>query len=170
MALIVQSPTSPVSNANSYQSLVDARALAAEQGFVLPTDDTEAEVALIKARRYVDGYEPQMCGNRATTAQNTSYPRTGVYIRCNLVLSDEFPQELLIAQIVAAEASGKGVDLSGGVDDGRSIASEKVDVIQVSYFDNGKTGSSVTLPEFQSTIQPLLCSSSSGAQFTTYRI
>lgn len=170
MALIVQDPANPVNNANSYQSLVDARALAAEQGFVLPTDDTEAETALIKARRYVDSYESQMCGTRTTTTQNTSFPRTGVYIRCNLVPSDSFPQELLIAQLVAAEASGKGVDLSGGVDDGRSIASEKVDVIQVSYHDNGKTGTEVRLSEFESTIKPLLCGSTSGAQFTVYRV
>ncbi|AUR97510.1 head completion adaptor [Vibrio phage 1.240.O._10N.261.52.F8] len=170
MALNVQDPTTPIGNANSYLSLVDARTLAEQYAYTLPVDDTEAETALIKGFRYIELKEPQMCGQRATTEQNSSYPRAGVYIRCNAWPSDQFPIELLLAQVIAAENQSSGVDLSGGVDDGRSIASEQVDVISVSYFQNGKTGSTVTIPEFDSTIEPLMCKSNTGAQFTTYRI
>lgn len=169
MPLTVQDPANPVNNANSYQSLVDARALADQYAYTLPTDDTEAEKALIKGFRYIESFEPEMCGTRSTTVQNTSWPRTGVFIRCEEFPSDEFPQELLVAQVIAAEKYGAGTDISGGVDDGKSIASEKVDVIEVSYFNNGKTGSEVSIPEFDSTIKPLLCYASNQFNFNVYR-
>ena len=170
MTLNVQDPVTPISNANSYLSLVDARALAAQYAYTLPVDDEKAEIALIKGFRYIELKEPKMSGNRLTNEQNSSYPRYGVYIRCQAWPADEFPVELLLAQVIAADNQSSGVDLSGGVDDGRSIASEQVDVLSVSYFQNGKTGSVVTIPEFDSTIEPLMCKIGGGAQFVTYRI
>lgn len=169
MALTPQDALNPISNANSYLSLVDARALADQYAYTLPTDDAEAEKALIKAFRYAEGFEHQMCGTRATATQNTSWPRKDVVIRCESFPSDEFPQELLISQVIAAEKYGAGTDISGGVDDGKSIASEKVDVIEVSYFNNGKTGSEISIPEFDSTMQPLLCSTSNAFNFDVFR-
>ena len=169
MPLTVQIPTAPIDNANSYLSLVDARALADQYAYDLPVDDTEAEKALIKAFRYIESFEPSMCGTRTTTTQNTSFPRSGLTIRCEPFPDDAFPVELLIAQVVAADYQGKGTDLSGGTNDGRAIASEKADVLEVSYFDNGKTGTSVTIPEFDSTIEPLLCNASNGINFTVSR-
>lgn len=169
MALIIQDSSNPVSNANSYQSLVDARALAAMYAITLPADDTEAETALINGWAYIDSFEGEMCGERSTDIQNTAYPRSGVYIRCNELPSDEFPSELLYSQLVAAEAFGSGTNLFGGANDGRSIASEKVDVLEVSYFNNGKTGDKVTLPRFDNAIKPLLCTSGNQFNFTVSR-
>ncbi|AZU97865.1 head completion adaptor [Vibrio phage LP.2] len=170
MALTVQDPQNPVDNANSYLSLVDARALADQYYYDLPTDDTEAERALVKSFRSIELKEPQMCGVRTTEIQNTSYPRTGVYIRCQPLPSDAFPDELLLAQVIGASYSGSGTDLSGGTDDGRVITKEKVDVIEVNYADNGKTGNSVYIAEFENTLNPLLCSNTSAANFTTVRV
>lgn len=157
MTLIVQDPLNPTSTANSYQSLIDARALAANYAITLPVDDAEAEASLINAMLYSQEFEPEMCGSRTTTIQNTAYPRADVHIRNNEFPSDEFPLELLLSNLIAAESFWKGVSLFGGADDGKVIASEKVDVIAVSYFDNGKTGDKVSLPRFNSTIKPLLC-------------
>ena len=169
MPLTPQIPTAPIDNANSYLSLEDARALAEQYAYDLPVDDAEAEKALIKGFRYIESFEGSMCGSRATTKQNTSQPRKGVVIRCEDFPEDVFPQELLIAQVIAAQYQGSGTDISGSVDDGKSIASEQAGKVSISYFDNGKTGSSVTIPEFDSTIAPLLCKASNGMQFTVSR-
>ncbi len=169
MAITVQDATSPVNNANSYQSLVDARALADMYAITLPTDDTEAETSLINGFAYVESREPNMCGERATDTQNSSYPRTGVYIRCALQPQSPFPNELLLSQLIAAESFGAGNNLWGGADNGRSVSKEKVDVIEVGYHDNGVTGDTLTLPRFENTIKPLLCGSDSANQFTVYR-
>jgi len=169
MALIPQDATSPVNNANSYLSLVDARALAEQYAITLPTDDTEAETSLINGFAYIEAREPDMCGTRATDTQNTSYPREGVYIRCVLQPSSPFPNELLLSQIIAAESFGQGNNLWGGADNGRAVSKEKVDVLEVAYFDNGTTGDALTLPRFENTIQPLLCGSTSANQFKVFR-
>lgn len=170
MPINVQTPTAPVQNANSYISLADARQLAQSFAIELPTDDTEAETALVKAFLYVDSNEPKMSGTRATTTQNTAYPRDNVYIRCNAVSSDAFPNEVLLGQVIAAEAFGAGDNLFGGADSGRSIASEQVATISVSYFDNGKTGDKVTLPQFENVMLPLYDLSRTGtANFNVWR-
>lgn len=163
MALIIQDPVTPVNNANSYQSLVDARSLAVTNGVTLPSDDTGAETALINARAYIDQHEADMCGTRSTEIQNTAYPRQDSQVRGVDIPSDSLPADLLISQIVAAEAFGKGVDLFGGTDSGKNIASETVGKISRSYFDNGKTGSgSASYPRFDNAIKPLLCTQSIG--------
>ena len=169
MPLTVQIPTAPIDNANSYLSLVDARALADQYAYDLPVNDVEAEKALIKAFRYIESFEPSMCGTRTTTTQNSAYPRKGLTIRCESFPDDAFPVELLIAQVVAADYQGKGTDISGGVNDGKSIASEQAGKVSISYFDNGKTGAQVSIPEFDSTIKPLLCKASNGLNFTVTR-
>ena len=169
MALTPQIPTAPIDNANSYLSLVEARALAEQYAYDLPVDDTEAEKALIKGFRYVEGFEPSMCGTRTTTTQNTSWPRSGVTVRCQPFPDDALPQELLISQVIAAQYQGSGTDIGGGVDDGKSIASEQAGKVSISYFDNGKTGSEVSIPEFDSTIKPLLCKASNGISFDVGR-
>ena len=61
MALIIEDG-SIVANANSFISLVDARAYAATIGLTLPVDDTEAEVTLINGARYVNSQEPSFQG------------------------------------------------------------------------------------------------------------
>lgn len=157
MALTVQNPVTPVGDANSYQSLADARALAVTYAVTLPVDDAECETALINGLLYIGQRENELCGTRTTEAQNTAYPRTGVVIRGNDLPADEFPLDLLVSQIIAAEAFGQGVDLYGGIDDGKNIASEQAGKVSVSYFDNGKTGSGVSYHRFDSALEPLLC-------------
>ena len=49
-----------------------------------------------------------------------------------------------------------GTDMFGGVDTGQSIAREKVADLEVAYFDNGSTSSSVSSGEqIDSLIEPV---------------
>ena len=171
MPLIVQDPLAPVSNANSYLSLVDARALAAQYALILPDDDTEAESALINATLYLNTYEDRVGGERSTDTQSTMYPRKNSHVRCAEVHSDVIPDDIKLAQVIAAEAFGRGDNLWGGADDGRSIASEKVDVIAVSYFDNGATSGAATLPRLDQLMKQFFGGQSQGlSNFSVYRV
>jgi hypothetical protein len=167
--LTPQDPITPIDTANSYQTLADARTLAARFGYTLSIDDACAEKDMIKAFRYVESYECDMNGERTTEVQNTAYPRANLSIRCKPFADDAFPSDLLLSQVVAAHYAYAGIDLSGGIDDGKAITEETVGKISVTYADNGKTGTSVSIPQFDSTIKPLL---RSGCGFSNiiYRI
>ncbi|MCP4929167.1 MAG: hypothetical protein GY918_08955, partial [Gammaproteobacteria bacterium] len=61
MTLIVEDG-SVVFDANSYTSLVDARAYLSSMGYELNADDTIAEQQLIKGFNYVNSFESQYQG------------------------------------------------------------------------------------------------------------
>jgi len=168
MTLVVQNPENPVSNANSYQSLADARTLASMYAVTLPVDDTEAETALIQGFAYLES-NYSYNGSRATEIQNTEFPRKDLYIRNIEFPNNALPVELLLSHIIAAEAFGNGSNLWGGVDNGRVVIKEKLDVLETEYADNGTTGASLTLPRLESTIKPLLSGDNSIAQFRVGR-
>jgi len=91
-----------IEGADSYISLADARALAANYGLVLPADDTAAEVALRNGATYVGLAEPQMCGRRVSAEQSLAYPRTGVTLNGFPVANNVIPKQLIRAQVIAA--------------------------------------------------------------------
>lgn len=164
MSLTPQIPASPINSANTYLSLVDARALAEQYAYDLPVDDAEAEKALIKGFRYVESFESSMCGSRTTTIQNTSWPRKGVKIRCESFPDNVIPSELLLAQVVAASFAGQGKQISGGTNDGLQVQSKTAGKVSISYFEGSSSTGKLEIPEFDSVIKPLLCKVSGGIQ------
>ena len=156
MALIVQDPVSPVNNSNTYQSLIDGRALAATYAITLPVDDIECETALINGFVYIQGKESELQGSRTTEIQNSAYPRKDTKVRGVDVPEDSLPSDLLISQLMAAEAFGQGVNLFGGADDGLNVASKTAGKVSISYFDNGNTGDAPTYGRFDKAFQPLI--------------
>lgn len=156
MTLTVQDPAEPVGNANSYLDLASARALAAQYVITLPADDTEAEATLIQSFRYLQGRECEMQGERTTEAQNSAYPRTGVVIRGVDIADNVFPGDLLMCQLLGAQAFGEGVALFGKATDGREVASQAVSgAVSRSFFESGNDGSVITYPQFESAFKPL---------------
>ena len=172
MALVVEDGTG-LANADSYQTLIDARASSSALGLILPLDDDEADIALRNGFRYVNGYEGSFSGERLTTTQSASWPRENAY-RCYYrnqiaIADDEVPADIITAQMMAAVEYGKGTDISP-VDDGLSIASnEVVGAVKQSYFDNGKTGSSIKITQAVEALNPLLCNSR-GLTMRTLRV
>ena len=160
MALVVEDGTG-LANADSYQSLVDARANANALGLNLPAGEVDAEVALRNGARYADRYERRFSGSRLVDTQALAYPRKDSY-RCFgnnsiVVASDAIPNEMIMAQVFAAVEYGKGTDVMP-VNDGKSIASnEVVGAVKQSYFDNGKTGKSIVITKSVDALSPLLC-------------
>lgn len=153
MALTVEDGTG-LAAADSYISLADARTWAANYGYTLPADDTEAEVALRKAAQYVD-LQP-FKGSRTTSAQALEWPRTGVYCDGNLISYDTIPEQVKQAQTIAAATYGAGVDVRPETY-GRQTKREKLDVMELEYFQGGSD--SVTITEANDRLRCLVARS-----------
>jgi hypothetical protein len=164
MALIVEDGTG-LADADSYISLVDARAYALKYGYTLPVDDTQADIFMRKAALYVDLFEGSYSGERLVDTQALAWPRVNSYKcagRDQIYLpSDAVPTEIQNAQVIAAHFYAAGVNVRAN-DDGLSIASEEVSgAVKVSYFDNNKTGATIDLTEADDMLSNLLCGGSS---------
>lgn len=167
--MLIVEDGSIVAGADSYVSLADARALADNYGWVLPTDDTEAEAALRNGAVYVGLQEPQMCGTRVSPQQSLAYPRQNVTLYGFPVASDSIPSQIIQAQIIAATEYGKGTDVRAS-SDGRATSVERVEgAVTVQYFNNGATGATTTITAAMDALRPLLCGMNNGFSFNVYR-
>lgn len=163
MALIV--------GTDSYITLADARALAASYGIALPVEDTAAEIALRQGADYVDMQEPCFGGERTELTQVMAWPRTGAYTSYGAAIADDaLPEKLKLAQVYAAAEYGAGTDVRA-TDDGKAIASEEVTgAVRVSYFNNGKTGSTVVITKAMDALKSLMTvCSNNGFEFRVRR-
>jgi hypothetical protein len=138
-----------VADANSFVTVAEAdRWLAAmgdEVWAALPEPEKEAH--LVQGALYVsNGQIYYFSGARKTVEQTLAWPRTNGRYRNGgpVVPSDKIPNDVKLAQIVAAKASAHGflpVTTGGGqgeFENGRrrpEVQSEKVGDLSVSYFD-----------------------------------
>lgn len=99
MTIIVEDG-SQVASANSYCSASDLSSYAELRGITLTTDE---DALLIKAMDALEGRKWK--GERVTTTQALSWPRTGVYVDSILVEYNEIPRELIYAQLALAVAA-----------------------------------------------------------------
>lgn len=171
MPLVVEDGTG-LENADSYQTLEDARLNANALGLCLPASDATAEAALRNGARYVDRYESSFSGYRTVDTQALSFPRKNAIrsfgTNCIDIASDAIPNELIMAQMFAAVEYGKGTDVMP-VDDGLSVQlKEVVGAVKKQFFDNGKTGKSVVITQAIDALKPLM-SQSGGLSFRTVR-
>lgn len=167
--MLIVEDGSIVSGADSYISLTDARALAAKFGLTLPTDDTAAEAALRNGAAYVGLQEPAMCGTRVSAAQELSYPRQGVTLYGYDVGITTIPSQVIRAQVMAAVEYGNGTDVRAS-SDGRAASMERVEgAVTVQYFNNGATGTTVTITAAIDALRPLLCGANNGSSFNVFR-
>ena len=156
MSLVVESGMG-LADADSFISLIDARAFAAKYGITLPTNDEAAEVALRQGCQYVELQQKCFSGSRLTTTQSLSWPRTGATNAYGAEYADgDMPAQLGYSQVYAAAEYAAGTDVRA-TDDGKSIASEEVTgAVAVSYFNNGKTGGAVVITRAMDALSPLL--------------
>lgn len=131
MALIVENGSS-LPNANSYISLVDARAYALTIGLDLPVADQDCEAALLKAMPYIESFEYQ--GHKADIEQALKFPRNQVYLYGYLLSNDVIPDILKKAQVTASSLVYQGVDLLPTIS-GQFVKRERVGPIETDYSD-----------------------------------
>jgi len=148
-----------VANANSYVTDNELKLFADLRGFTLPSTQPDREALLIKAMDYLFSFEDSFQGIRVKLDQELSFPRVDVWVRNQTIAFDVIPRELKNAQIEAAIAENSNSLLTNQTTS--NVQSEKVDVLEVSYFNGGKITSSV-LERVNSVLKPLLKNSGSG--------
>ena len=146
-----------VAGADSYTTLENARAIAANYGWALPDDNTVAEVALRNGAQYVDLQEECFSGSRISAEQSLSWPRKYATNRFGFdIASDSVPTQLAVAQVAAASEYGAGTDVRA-TDDGKAVSHEEVvGAVVVEYFDNGKTCGTVAITKALDALRPLM--------------
>lgn len=101
-----------VANANSYVSLEEARAYAAQRAVDLPADDDALSALLVTACDYIGAFEPQFQGLRTSAAtQSLAWPRKCVSLFGEPLADNVIPSQLKTAQIAAIVAASTGLEL-----------------------------------------------------------
>ena len=143
MPLVVEDGSKPL-GANSYCSVMECDAWQAERGspnWPAPPETGEdprradKEAALIKAADYLNGLNWK--GRRAGSGRLMAWPRLeAIDADGYVVAEDEVPEAVKSAACYLAGLAVVGVDLQPVLARGGRVASEAVDVISASYFDD----------------------------------
>lgn len=143
MPLIVEDGSKPL-RANSYCSVTDCDAWQAERGLLTwpappeSGDDSrlaDKEAALIKAADYLNGLNWK--GRRAAAGRLMAWPRLEVVDGDGYaVAEDEVPEAVPAAACYLAALVIGGTDLQPVLARGGRVASEAVDSLSSSYFDD----------------------------------
>ena len=130
MPLTVETGLGTLPGANSYVTLIEARALAATMGLSLPTLDADAETALSIATRWLEGFRGRWQGHASSGAdQPLAWPRRLAQIEGQTIDDDAIPLLLKKAQVATAVESVAGTALFENTD-GKFVISDKVDVLE----------------------------------------
>lgn len=168
MALIIEDG-SIVANANSYVNLATARAYATARGADLPTDDTAAEILLIKAMDYLESKRAEYQGRKTSTTQSLQWPRYGVRIDGISFSSSAIPSELTSAQIQLSMEANTGTDLMPTRSSG-FITKDVTGPLETEYSE--KVGISITprISAVDALLQPLFNVPGRGAALRSLRV
>ena len=154
MALIVEDGT-VVADADSFSSLIDARALAVNYGLTLPTDDTEAEVILRQGYLNLLQRERTLQGSRISAVQTGIYPRSNVQNNCFPVDSDAIPNEVKLAQIYASDAINSGAE-TNNINTGERLSGFNVQgVYSETYQDGSRQSTNPSIQGVYNQLYPL---------------
>ena len=146
MPLIVEDGSKPL-GANSYCSVADCDDWQAARGSLIwpaPPESggdprlADKEAALIKAADYLNGLNWK--GRRAGSGRLMAWPRLEVVDGDGyIVAADEVPAAVKAAACYLAGLVISGADLQPVLARGGRVASEAVDVISASYFDDASS-------------------------------
>lgn len=162
MALVVEDG-SEVAGANSYVTLVEARAFLDARA-LLPSatvDDTALTLLLVKATDYLQSKQSKFKGTRVTSTQPLAWPREDAYIYPedeSPFASDEIPQQLKDAQCLAAvEINTYDLMPSGR---GREVTEETVGPLTTAYAPGSGTVGTPIPTKVLAALAPLLSTTS----------
>lgn len=156
MALIVEDGTG-IPNANSYGTIVGARAYATDRGVTLLADDV-VTAQLINATDFLESFD--YVGKPVVYSQSLSWPRVQVFIDPDTPFpSNQLPVDLVRAcyQCVIEQFNGVELqpttDISGG---GGFVTEEKVDVLTTKFSEKIFTTTAPLVPKVMSLLRGLL--------------
>lgn len=147
-----------VDNANSFATDEEFKKYANLRCMEVPCTQPEREALLILAMDYLFSKESMMQGCRVSIDQELMYPRKGVCANNFHVPSDSIPKDLKRAQMeLAVQANTDELLISQSVS---NIAKEKLDTLEVEYF-NGGSWTTVRTDRADTFLDPLLKNSGS---------
>lgn len=153
MALIVEDG-SIVADANTYLTEAEANTLLEGYGFVLTPATAEAN--LRTAAQYLESFRRLYQGAKVSSAQTLQFPRQGLLIDCFLIASDTIPEQLKIAQALAAYEESVGKNLQA-TSNGQTIIEKSVaGAVTVKYADHSQNSAQLNFPQIDTQIEPLL--------------
>ena len=133
MALVVQDPVNPTTDANAYIDVVAFKAYHDERGNGYTASDTEIGQAIVRATDYMDS-RWTFAGSRLDLEQSTECPRSGVYDPTTSWLLDPYPPELeeACAEYAMAALAGSLYPSPNIDTTGKSVKSvrKKADVLE----------------------------------------
>lgn len=129
---------------NSYVTEAELTAYASDRGQTISGDTS---VLLIQAMDYIE--TRPYSGIKTDPDQDLQFPRYPEV---------EVPQDIKVAQMVAAMLTDSGVNLFATV--GRAVKMEKVDVLETEYMDNA--AESARYPQLDNLLSPYYASGSGG--------
>jgi hypothetical protein len=138
MALIVENG-SLVSGANSYVTLVEARAYASARGIALSAIDGDLEAVVLKAMDYLESFSDRFRGTLVDRDQALAWPRAGVEIEDFTWASTEIPRQVISAELALIIEVHDGVDHINPVTPDMPVISERVEgAVEVKYANPGQ--------------------------------
>lgn len=140
--IIVENGTG-VQGANSYVSVIAARAFAANRGLNLSEDDDVVAAQLINAFDYIETKECEFQGSRVYI--DSAFPRNGVRVNCREIPNTEIPMLLISAQIQLVMAQENGIDIMPNFVAADYVTKEKVGPLETTYADPLAVGISRSL-------------------------
>lgn len=144
---IIVEDGSIVDGANSFLSLADAKLWANNRGVILPSNDDEIAIFLIKAGDFINSKEFKFKGEQVELSQSMSWPRTNVFLNCKKLPDNFIPKQIKEAQLNLMQAASEGMDLQPNINPSTIIKKDKVDVLETEFFGPSEVG---ILPIFSS--------------------
>jgi hypothetical protein len=102
---------SNVADANSFVTLAEVRAYAAQRGVTLSVTDDDVAIQLIKSKDYLESFAMRYQGEIANEGQSLQWPRIDVYLYGSETAfpSNAIPKELKAAQNATVVALAQAI-------------------------------------------------------------
>ena len=160
------------SNAQCYISASDCGTYLTSMGHAdfAAASTTVQEAALLRAMRYLEGnYRLRWCGQKASSDQRLSWPRSGVTDEDGYAVDDdEIPEILKNALCEAAYREFLTTDtMDADLERGGQIKFEKIGPIQTEYQDDARGDTSY--PTIEKMLAPYLASGSNSISVPVVR-
>jgi hypothetical protein len=160
-----------VEGANSYATLVEARAYALARGVTLSAIDTVLDAQMIKGIDYLEAKRARYQGSKVEASQALQFPRSGVVIDGFDIAAEATPALLKPAQIQLAMQLHAGVDLMP-TSTGPFVIEDTVGPLTTKYSDKVGVNALPEIPAVDALLEPLfqVVGISSGRFLTTVRV
>lgn len=169
ISIIVENGTN-VTNANSYNSIIELRSFALNRGIELPSVDDDVATMAIKATDYLETKAEEYKGLPTYTDQSLQWPRIGVFIYEVEQPSNSIPKQLKTAHAMLVLAVNEGLSLLPNYSPQDYVIEETVGPIKTKYSDPSSVGIENTFTGVDKFLEPLINKGLNSFSLQTIRV